>query len=589
MSQYDRHILLSSMGLQARGTSYIFNGQTQPSRFSALGLWALLPEDQRPNEIWFLLTSQACAACWDSIQEDATKLGIPVTRVLIAGSAADDTREFLEATARSIPSGVSLTLDVTQGLRHHAFLFYALALYLGEFREVHIKGAWYCRIETPNPNDPKPIIDLKPVLDLARWFHALAVFRETGSLREVGRLMDSGEARSLVDDLSFFFLNGMPLEAGNAASRLIQTAVSSPLPADLPLASELQELILAEIRPLAGPTFTANPKVGEAAKKSLSLTDSELQRQSEFIQRYFRTGQHNLGFGLLREWIVNRLVNQHSASSGWLERVTREQTEHALGGLGIVLRNKQDHQPVRELLTDQQREWANRWNSVCDIRNALQHHGMKPAVFEPHRGDIAKAVNDFDRRDEWAKSDRFGGGHGRLLICPIGLTPGVLYSAISHVQPDRVIVICSGASSSAIDDAVARSGRPVEVMRLTMIDPYCGIAEFKSLVMQAAIWLYEADDVRANLTGGTTLMGVLAGELVKRASREYQRPLREFVLIDKRPPELQRTEPWERGDIHFLDGQPPDVPDVEQPSQGRPDGTEQSKNSHDPEEKETAQ
>jgi len=381
------------MGLHARETTYAFNGLTQLSRFSALGLWTLLPEDQRPNEIWFLLTNEARAACWDFIQKDARQLGIPVTPVFVSGSAADDTREFLEATARSIPSGVSVTLDVTQGLRHHAFLFYALALYLGEFRGVHIKGAWYCRIETPNPHDPKPIIDLKPVLDLARWFHALAVFRETGSLREVGQLMDRDETRSIVNDLSFFFLNGMPLEAGNAASRLIQAVDDRQLPAALPLADELQELILDEIRPLAGPTFVANPKPDETAKKAVSLDDEELQRQAEFIVRYFRTGQHNLGFGLLREWIANRLVDQHSASSGWLKRVTRDQAERSLGGLGIVLRNKRDHQPVRELLTDQQREWADRWNSVCDIRNALQHHGMKPAVFEPHRGDITKAVS----------------------------------------------------------------------------------------------------------------------------------------------------------------------------------------------------
>jgi len=579
MSQEHRHILLSSMGVHARATTYILDGQTQSSRFSALGLWALLPEGRRPNEIWFLLTSQAHQACWAAIQEDATQLGISVTPVLITGDAADDTREFLEVTARRIPRGVSLTLDVTQGLRHHAFLFYALALYLSEFCETDIRGAWYCRVETARPDDPKPVIDLKPVLDLARWFHALAVFRETGSLREVGKLLDSPETRSLMNDLSFFFLNGMPLEAGNAATSLIQAAESSLLPDNLPLAGELQEIILNEIRPLAGPTFAANPKPGETAKKAVSLDDEELQRQAEFIERYFRTDQHNLGFGLLREWLVNWMVSQPTDLSGWLERQTREQTERALGGLGIVFRNKRDHQPVRDLLTDEQRDWAKRWNSVCDIRNALQHHGMKSAVFEPHRSDLAKAVKDFSSRAEWPDPTDFGGGCGRLLICPVGLTPGVLFSAMSHVQPARVIVICSAASSAAIDDAVTQTGRPVEVMRLTMNDPYCGVDEFKSLVMQSVVWLFEADDVRANLTGGTTLMGVLAGELVKRASREYQRPLREFVLIDKRPPELQRTDPWQLGDIHYLDGHPPDMPDEANaglPEGGPTDGTPQT-------------
>ena len=44
----------------------------------------------------------------------------------------DDTRQFLEIAADRIPSHCRLSLDVTQGLRHHAFLFYALALYLSK-------------------------------------------------------------------------------------------------------------------------------------------------------------------------------------------------------------------------------------------------------------------------------------------------------------------------------------------------------------------------------------------------------------------------------------------------------------------------
>ncbi len=91
-----------------------------------------------------------------------------------------------------------------------------------------------------------------------------------------------------------------------------------------------------------------------------------------------------------------------------------------------------------------------------------------------------------------------------------------------------------------------------------MTNAFTGIDEFASLISDASAWLFEADEVHANLTGGTTLMGALVGEFVKRAAREYQRPVREFVLIDKRSPEQQRTDPWRVGDIHYMDGGSPD-------------------------------
>ena len=72
---------------------------------------------------------------------------------------------------------------------------------------------------------------------------------------------------------------------------------------------------------------------------------------------------------------------------------------------------------------------------------------------------------------------------------------------------------------------------------------------------QAKPWLFEADRIEANLTGGTSLMGVLVGRLLEHAGRTYRRPARRFVLIDPRPYEEQRAEPWVKGDIHYIDGE----------------------------------
>jgi hypothetical protein len=180
---------------------------------------------------------------------------------------------------------------------------------------------------------------------------------------------------------------------------------------------------------------------------------------------------------------------------------------------------------------------------------------MKAAVFDPHRNDIQQAKEDWRTWRDWVAPPEFGGGHGKLLICPIGLTPGVLYSAIKRMNavPNRILVICSEESATAIDTALEKSGGEFEVKQLTMSNAFAGVDEFETLIREASVWLYEADEIHANLTGGTTLMGVFVGELVKRSSREYQRQVREFVLIDKRPVDEQENEPWRLGEIHYLD------------------------------------
>ncbi len=544
------------------------------SYFSAFGLWQLLEKRDLATEIWFLLTPKARETQWQEIRCEASRVGVAVQAIDLTGDM-DDTYDFLEQTANRIPKGCQLTLNVTEGLRHHAFLFYALALYLTAFRDVRLEGAWYCRLETENWNDPKPLIDLKPILDLAYWFHALVVFRETGSLREVARRLTDEDVKERVDQLSTLFLNGMPLEAGNKAARILAFVSQHAMVTDVPLAEQLQDVIIDSIRPLAGVAFEPQPKKSQAdtSKKALPLNLDELRRQAKYIQSYFDTGQLNLAFGLMREWVINWIAFQRKQTSNWLDRPTREKIERNLGGLAEVLKAKDPadakrklykHAAVRKQLTESQKVWGKRWNTVCDLRNALQHHGMKAGVFEPHRGDIQRARSDWEQWEQWETPPEFGGGHGRLLICPIGKTPGVLYSAIGRMAlpPDRVLAICSEESRAWLDEAMALAKCDAPHTVLLLRDPFKGLGEFAELIAKASQWLFEADDIHANLTGGPTLMSVLVGQLVKRAEREYQRPVREFLLIDPRPPEQQRSDPWHLGDLQYLDDRLPTKSDT---------------------------
>ena len=56
----------------------------------------------------------------------------------------------------------------------------------------------------------------------------------------------------------------------------------------------------------------------------------------------------------------------------------------------------------------------------------------------------------------------------------------------------------------------------------------------------------------ANITGGTTLMGIIVQRLVEEAQR-LDRPVKRFALIDRRPTAAQESDPFVQGDSHWLD------------------------------------
>lgn len=263
-------------------------------------------------------------------------------------------------------------------------------MYLSEFRDIQIEAAWYCRLETENRDDPKPAIDLKPALDLAHWFHALSVFRETGSLREVSQRMADGEQRKQIEQLSSFFVNGLPLEAGNEAARIVAASSSQSLVSGVPLAGQLQELIVNAIRLLSGSTFETHPRKDEPerAKKNVPLTDDELKRQATLIERYIRTKQLNLAFGLMREWIVNWIPFHRNETGCWLHRRSREKIEYNLGGLAEVLKAKDPRDPKGNKIQTRRSPWAvdRTATAVGRTLESSLRHPQRPATSRYENG-----------------------------------------------------------------------------------------------------------------------------------------------------------------------------------------------------------
>ncbi|MCP4479998.1 MAG: hypothetical protein GY818_18095, partial [Planctomycetaceae bacterium] len=396
----NHHVLLTSLGLGGSPkdrleSKYHLEGKDKSfsAKSSVIALLKLLPDDSAPTKVICLLTPKAAKpenTDLQALESDAEKFKVPLERVEIPDSL-DDAAEYLQTVANNLEGVKQITLDVTLGIRHHAFLFYALALFLEQFLRVDVKGAYYCFFEKKEGK----FFDLKPSLDMAKWVHAIAVWKETGSLKQVSDLVvRQGQE---LKDMSVYLSTGLPIETGmNAGALTGQIKKGERLvEKSVPLSKKLETELEKEIRGLSAGEFRK--------KEDLVLDETELDRQAEIIDLYFKTNQLNLAFGLLREWTVNFLLFHRKEQTSWLGRDRRSHVERMLGG--IVKINRPTRGDVFELvkkgLTKEQEEWAKRWDGICQLRNQLQHHGMKAELFKPDGKQVKNRKEDWDAREKW--------------------------------------------------------------------------------------------------------------------------------------------------------------------------------------------
>jgi CRISPR-associated DxTHG motif protein len=487
------------------------------------------------------------------------------------GQSAAEVHEIIETTARAVPAGVALTLDVTHGYRHFPFVLYALVLYLQTLRDVRIQGAYYGMVEAAS--EQKPIVDLRSLLELPEWLHAVRVFRETGSTSPLVRLAQptaeqirakakatgnnadlhrqataAEQFLSRLQQIGFAFGSGLPLELGKAATLLLtvgEQAIPSVLRPSLPLGEDIS-LRLTEA--VASFRFSSPPTWTGEWKQKLSLTDQELEREARLIDALLERDQLPVAVGLLEEWIVSWLIHKQGNPTDWLSfRMRRRRVASQLSAISAHVASNDEE------LAGDVKAWGNFWTQLTALRNTLHHHGMRETALEAPQSSLQSLVSYWKRiRQDEVKPPKLGGGAGRSLITAQGTRPGVLFSALQAVRPDRCLVVCSEQTSGSTSVAAAAAGYSGAIEHLMVADPYAGFDELDALVVQSRRWLLDADKVVANLTGGTTLMGVLVQQLVEAAGK-LDRPTHRFVLIDRRPPEEQDASPYVASDVHWID------------------------------------
>jgi len=531
--------------------------QTARTRYSPVATIALVEE---VDYAIILMTDEAESVHWNDMRREIEKLGIYAEPVNIpSGRNQEEIAKLCEIIHSACSTKSEVIIDITHAFRHLPVLLLANLEYLSAGSKLELKGAYYGAFEA-RINNRVPVIDLKPYIELIDGSYALRQFRETGDAQRLSEQLaqlnwNHGHENALTPEFSRFtatLLNlsaclgsGLPLEAGLLAQKaeiLLKPALAN-LSAAYFVATTMIEDIGATIRKISACKLVDN-------KAEIELDDHELKRQLRYIRFVYQTQAHDKVLLLLREWIVNRILYANGNAKNWLNYGSRVKTSHAIQS--VVKRS----QIPNANLNNDQMKLVKLWEMTKSRRNLIAHAGMSQEEIDPRRlgGSVREMINlcetfmDDDRCWDVRTTDQ----PYHLLLSPLGLSPGVLYTALKRINPKRALVICSEESSKTIAEICEKAEFDSNLVTpIQVINVFTCFDQAQEISNRVRAELISTSDLTINLTGGTTAMQYLVEKVGRDAWNLGVRVTR-IALSDPRPIEEQRESPYRLGDLQEL-------------------------------------
>ena len=145
----------------------------------------------------------------------------------------------------------------------------------------------------------------------------------------------------------------------------------------------------------------------------------------------------------------------------------------------------------------------------------------------------------------------------KILVSPLGTSPGVLYTLIKRLNPDRVIVITSKKGEENLPEICERAGfGQTKIKAYLFDDPYTGFEEIAG-VIKRMISDFPVDitsRITVNLAGGTSFLQYVTGEF-SDVLESKKLDVTKVFAVDRRDFALQKAEPYVVGEVVELPGE----------------------------------
>ena len=565
------HYLLTAIGTRPVYATYSLSGKTKKGNFSTPALIKLLTK--KPTKIFLLLTEGAKKQK-ESFKKDVNDDKIEISEIDIPdGINKNEIKEILQKILENIPKNCDLTIDITNGLRHFPFLLFTSALYLQSLKKINIKGVYYGALDLKDKvTGVVPFVDISVILEMVEWFYAARLFAEEKNAKMLHDMIKKSiqnttadvvpteNLNSKINDFNLFYSTNFTLSLGSATKsfvdqfkkkgNILETTTNSET---IPLLYELMEYISESIK-----QFKLNDNISTHGnwKSKYPLTIEELKRQISIIDSYVESSHYINAIELMREWVVSRcILSKNEKVDKWLTKETRRDVEQQLGSI--------NWQNEKNILQKDKKELAELWNDLTKMRNSIAHCEMNEENIEK---DLKKKIYDVWSKIKYKKEiNKFWNPYiissgGKLLVTPVGMSKGLLYTALSKISPDVCIIITSNDAESGVEEAIKKASYDNKnIKKIIMDDPFAGVTEIKHIKSNFLTSEYseyrelreliqDAEEIVVNLTGGTTMMQILV-DYISKVANEMGKNIKKVITIDRRDVTEQKKEPFMVGEV----------------------------------------
>ena len=133
------------------------------------------------------------------------------------------------------------------------------------------------------------------------------------------------------------------------------------------------------------------------------------------------------------------------------------------------------------------------------------------------------------------------------LLSPLGLSPGLLYSALMTIKPHHLVVMTSKEGENSLDEIIQRAEYLGSVNVVRIEDPFNCFTEANQK-SEEVVSILNYNPCVINLTGGTTALQFII-QRVGAALESRDCKVDYIALVDRRSVQEQRNNPWVVGEL----------------------------------------
>lgn len=567
--------LLTFLGTNTyQETAYRFRDRVYVAKF----FMSVLAQELQPDSICVFMTDGAKAQNEGALFDELKQCGIDVAKVQAVhipdGQTEEDLWRVFSIIADQVDENESIVLDITHGFRTLPLVGTISLQYLKFVKQVHIAGVYYGAFEARKEEqmDGKEIVitptfDLTPfVYHLPEWQRAANELMAFGDAKTLGSLLESlhnqlRKQKIAVNELKRFgsYVNDISayLRTGRIKS-FTQLFVKSE-------SILQQEQLVKEIEQFVPPVrYIFHQLVNYI--QCIAPKESRLHTYYDLAIWY---GDHHLlshCFIMLREMIVSLILERVLGEIGPMpdDREFRYDPIRKKGErlLTTLLKQQEKKQLRNQLL----KVFAEKLRRLIDYRNDLGHLSFRtdhlpPKAFHRFYEEEIKSRELFRFLENEQLWDELRKCHEQqtvkqepnytVLITPLGLSKGLLYSAIVHNKPQVVWLLTSKESVEQVNDVCQQADFRGNMHVAIMEDPYTDFNRWKTYMDRFADMIEKYNDrgiqFVVNLTGGTTAMQYVVQQIAAKLEEKGER-VQYVAQVDRRAVAEQQANPYVLGE-----------------------------------------